>query len=146
MEGNLFWSIVYVIHLYKMYLWAEYMASGSDLVQSNVVYLTPTDHCSRVLAHRCCTNQAPACPYLGYQNLKTTSNSKLSFWATAEKIWQVFNGHSPHTKLGCFPLEMQHYLRRNKQAFQSYKNNCQEGFYNKEIINQTQISLLFARF
>ena len=39
----------------------------------------------------------------GYQKLKTrvNSNSKISCLALAEKIWQFFHWHNPHTQL-CF--------------------------------------------
>lgn len=38
---------------------------------------------------------------LGYQKLKTrvSSCSRISCLALAEKIWEIFHGHNPHTQL-----------------------------------------------
>ncbi len=50
---------------------------------------TPTDHCSRAHAHRCC------------QKFKTRVNGRISCLALAEKIWQIIHGRNPHTQLCC---------------------------------------------
>ena len=41
-------------------------------------------------------------------------------------------------------LQMGHHLKGTIQAFQRYKIYCQKHCYHREIINQTQMSLLFV--
>ena len=77
-------------------------------------------------------------------------NGRISCLALAEKIWQIFHGRNPHTQLCCSshkcmfltngaPFERELYRLSNGIRFIA-KKHC----YHREIIYQTQISLLFV--
>ena len=77
-------------------------------------------------------------------------NGRISCLALAEKIWQIFHGRNPHTQLCCSShkcmflttgaaFERELYRLSNGIRFIA-KKHC----YHREIINQTQMSLLFV--
>ena len=127
---------------------------------------TPASSCpiSRALSrhadswsrHQLTCSQVPDWYLIGsvweYQKLKTrdNSNSKISCLALAEKFYQIFHGCNPHTHLCCSshkcmfltnvaPFKMEINRLSNSIRFIAMKH-C----YNKEILYQTQISLLFV--
>ena len=106
----------------------------------------------------CERNQLLNCQYVLFlktsifQSIHTKRvNGRISCLALAEKIWQIFHGRNPHTQLCCSshkcmfltngaPFERELYRLSNGIRFIA-KKHC----YHREIINQTQISLLFVQ-
>ena len=86
----------------------------------------------------------------GQQKLKTSvnSNSKITCLAMAENIWQIFHGRNPHTQHFCSSQKCM--FLTNRAPFERELNRLSNGIrfiakkhcYHREIIQQTQISLL----
>ena len=87
----------------------------------------------------------------GYLKLKTrvNSNSKISRLALAQKIWHIFHGRNLHTQLCCsshkcmFLTNVAPFKREINRLSNSIRFIAKKHSYNKEMIYQTQISLLF---
>ena len=85
---------------------------------------------------------APDCQHLG-------AIAKKKCLALAEKIWKIFHGHKPHARLcrsvhKCvFPTNVAPIKRRNRFP-NSIKCIAKKHCHNKEVMNQTQISLLLV--
>ena len=77
-------------------------------------------------------------------------NGRISCLALAEKIWQIFHGCNPHTQLCCSSHKCM--FLTNGAPFERELNRLSNGIrfiakkhcYHREIINQSQISLLFV--
>ena len=88
----------------------------------------------------------------GYQKLKTrvNSNSKITCLAMAEKIWHIFHGRNPHTQRCCsshncmFLTYGAPFERELKRLSNSIRFFARKHRYHREIIYQTQMSLLFV--
>ena len=81
---------------------------------------------------------------------QTRVNGRTSCLALAEKIWQIFHGRNPHTQLCCsshkcmFLTNVAPFKREINRLSNGIRFIAKKHFYNKEIIYQTQISLLFC--
>lgn len=67
-----------------------------------------------------------------------SQGSTISCLALAEKVWQVFHGHNPHSQLccsthKCILLTNVVTFSGSKQAFQRYRIYCKKLWDNKEI-------------
>lgn len=94
-------------------------------------------------AHRCCWSGTWLSVTCSNRSSKKTNNesnnSRMSSLELAERIWQDFHGHNPHTlavqPTNVFSFQMWHSFSN------SIKLIAKNHWYNKEIINQAQILL-----
>ena len=88
----------------------------------------------------------------GYKKLKTSvnSNSKTTCLTMAEKLWQILHGRNPHNQRCCsshkciFLTNGAQFERELKTLSNGIRFIAKKHCYHREIIYQTQISLLFV--
>ena len=114
------------------------------------------DPCFELLVAPGAANQVPIRHLIGstwaYQKLKTSvnSNSKTTCLTMAEKLWQILHGRNPHNQRCC--SSHKYMFLKNGEPFERKLNRLSTGIrciakkhcYHREIINQTQMCLLFV--